>query len=208
MIFCLAFIETIYKQSLSIYLLTHCGAQNELQVSLFQLFFVLIFRSWDFHVNYSFWDVFYHSFPRFILFMEWGSSGLIKHCHCVLVWKLNWIFYEAPWWILLFEYYYEISSFSPLNTNVNTTLKYYRKQALSKKLKLMGGAMKCFTKKLLGHEIFSSLIPWATKFFFEKFVKPSGSSSYILNVHSLSVKKSQVGILGVKFKRILRPTDC
>ena len=205
---CLAFIKTIYKQSLSIYLLIDCMAQNEPQVSLFQLFFVLIFRSWDFHVNYSFWGAFYHSFPKFILFMEWGSSGLIKHCHCVLVWKLNWIFHEAPRWILLFEYYYEISSFSALNTNVNTTLKYYRQQALSKKLKLMGMAMKYFTKKLLGHEIFSSLIPWATKYFFKKFVKLSDTPSYILNVHSLSGKKSQVGILGVKFKRILRRTDC
>ena len=29
-----------------------------------------------------------------------------------------------------------ISSFSPLNNNVNTTLKHYRKPALSKKLKV------------------------------------------------------------------------
>ena len=42
-----------------------------------------------------------------------------------------------------------ISSFSPLNTNVNTTLKYYRKQALNNKLKLVRGDMKLFTKKLL-----------------------------------------------------------
>ena len=33
----------------------------------------------------------------------------------------------------------DISSFSTLNTNVNTTLKYYRKHALNKKPKLMGG---------------------------------------------------------------------
>ena len=56
-----------------------------------------------------------------------------------------------------------ISSFSPLNTSVNTILKYYYKHALNKKLKLMGGAKKFFTKKLLGHETFSSMIPWATK---------------------------------------------
>ena len=42
-----------------------------------------------------------------------------------------------------------ISSFSPLNTNVNTTLKYYRKQALNNKLKLIRGDIKLFTKKLL-----------------------------------------------------------
>ena len=62
-----------------------------------------------------------------------------------------------------------ISSFSPLNTNVNTTLKYYRKQALNKKLKFMGGAMNFFTKKLLGYEIYSSVIPWATKYFLKNF---------------------------------------
>ena len=38
----------------------------------------------------------------------------------------------------------------------------------------MGGVMKCFLKKLLGYE-----------FFFEKFVKPCGPPSYILNVRSL-----------------------
>ena len=32
--------------------------------------------------------------------------------------------------------------------------------------------MKYFLKKLLGHEIFRSMVSWTTKFF-EKFVKPS-----------------------------------
>ena len=39
-----------------------------------------------------------------------------------------------------------ISSFSPLNTKVNSTLKYYRKQPLNKKLELMGGAMNFYGK--------------------------------------------------------------
>ena len=64
------------------------------------------------------------------------------------------------------------SSFSPLNTNVNTNLRYYRKQAINKKLKLLGGAMKFFTKKLLGYEIFSSMIPWVTKYFLKNLLKP------------------------------------
>ena len=38
-----------------------------------------------------------------------------------------------------------INSFSALNIIVNTTLKYYYKQALNKKLKLMGGAMHFFS---------------------------------------------------------------
>ena len=41
-----------------------------------------------------------------------------------------------------------INFFISLNSNVNTILRYYRKQALNKKLKCMGGAMKYFTKKL------------------------------------------------------------
>ena len=57
------------------------------------------------------------------------------------------------------------SSFSPLNTNVNTTLKYCRKQTLNKKLKLMVRGINFFTKKLLGHEMVSSMIAWATKYF-------------------------------------------
>ena len=39
----------------------------------------------------------------------------------------------------------------------------------------MGQAMKYFPKKILSHEIF-----------FEKFVKPSGPPSHILNVRSLN----------------------
>ena len=58
---------------------------------------------------------------------------------------------------LKFEYYYECY--------VSDTLKYCYKKALNKKLKLMGGDIKFFPKKLLGHEIFSSMIYWATKFF-------------------------------------------
>ena len=38
----------------------------------------------------------------------------------------------------------------------------------------MGGAMKYFLKKLLGHELFRSMVSWVTKIFFEKFVKLSG----------------------------------
>ena len=58
-----------------------------------------------------------------------------------------------------------ISSFSLLNTNVNTTLKYCYKRALNKELKLIEGVMKIFTKKLLSHEIYSSMMLWATKYF-------------------------------------------
>ena len=57
------------------------------------------------------------------------------------------------------------------------TLKYYDSQGLNVRLTLIGGAIKCFLKKLFGHEIFSSTVPLGYKIYFEKFVKPSGSSS-------------------------------
>ena len=52
-----------------------------------------------------------------------------------------------------------INSFSALNITVNTALKDYHKQALNKKLKLMGVDKIFFPKKLTGHEIFSSMAP-------------------------------------------------
>ena len=69
----------------------------------------------------------------------------------------------------LFEYYFLSIivnvNFSDLNITVSTTLKYYHKQALNKKLKLMREAMKYFPKKLLAHKISSSMVSWATNFF-------------------------------------------
>ena len=48
--------------------------------------------------------------------------------------------------------------------------------------------MAYFLKKLLDHEIFTSMGSWATNFFL-KFVKPSAPHlSYILTVHSLGAK--------------------
>ena len=54
-----------------------------------------------------------------------------------------------------------------LNITVTTTLKYCNMSALNKELKWMGGAMKYFPKKLLDHEIFRSMVPWATIFFWK-----------------------------------------
>ena len=69
-----------------------------------------------------------------------------------------------------FKYYslnviVSINSFIALNISLNTNLKYYYSQALiNETLKLMRGAMIFFSKKLLGHEIFSFMVLWATKF--------------------------------------------
>ena len=65
-----------------------------------------------------------------------------------------------------------ICCFSPMNNKVNTTLKYYCKQALNKKLKLTGGPMNFFTKKLLGHEIVSSMIPLSTEYILKNVRNP------------------------------------
>ena len=58
-----------------------------------------------------------------------------------------------------------ITFLNDLNITVITTLKYYHKQPLNKKLKLMGKAMNYFQEKLLSHKILSCMVPWATKFF-------------------------------------------
>ena len=50
----------------------------------------------------------------------------------------------------------------------------------------MGGAMKYFPKKLLGHEIFRSMVSWATKDFLKDLQNPLAPPSYILNVQSLT----------------------
>ena len=55
---------------------------------------------------------------------------------------------------------------------MNTTLENYDSEGLNKKLKLMGEAMNFFSKRLLGHEIFSSMAPWATKHFWKNLENP------------------------------------
>ena len=87
------------------------------------------------------------------------------------------------------EYYYlniivNISSFSSLNTNVNTSLKYYCKQSLNKKLKLMEGTMKLFTKSYWAIKYLALWSP-GLRHFFWKICKTNRPPSYILYVHSL-----------------------
>ena len=79
---------------------------------------------------------------------------------------------EHIWWLLL-EYYcfitiVNINFFRAVSINSETTLKYYHKQTLKTKLKMMGGSMKYFSKKLLGHEIFSFMVFWTTNLFSKK----------------------------------------
>ena len=66
--------------------------------------------------------------------------------------------------------------------SILSALKYCDIQGLNEQLKLIGGTMNIFSKKLLSHEIFSSMVLWSTKYFFEKLVKPS-SPLLLLNVH-------------------------
>ena len=60
------------------------------------------------------------------------------------------IFFEKDPHLAVVE---NINYFSALNILVNTTLKNSYSQGLNEKLKLVGGPMKVFSKKLLGHEI-------------------------------------------------------
>ena len=55
-----------------------------------------------------------------------------------------------------FDYFFQV---------LLVNLKYCNSQGLNKKLKLMGGAMNFFSEKLLGREIFGSMVSWATKYF-------------------------------------------
>ena len=71
----------------------------------------------------------------------------------------------------------------------------------------MGGATKYFLKKLLGHEIFWSMVSWATNFFFEKLVKPPRLPSYILNVRSLKSNDIICNPLGT-FLCLIISTKC
>ena len=64
-----------------------------------------------------------------------------------------------------------------LNITVNATAKYSYKSALNEKVRLMGGTMKYFLKKLLGHE--RSMVHW------KKNCKTLSPPPYILNVRSL-----------------------
>ena len=57
--------------------------------------------------------------------------------------------------------------------------------------------MKYFTKKLLLHVIFISMIPWATRIF-EKYVKPSGPLSTYLIYTPLCSFKNEMQKIGHK----------
>ena len=77
----------------------------------------------------------------------------------------------------LFEFYF-LNIIVNLNFFSDLKFEYYceyypeilLQDSLNKKLKLMGGAMKYFPKKLQGHEIWS-MVSWATIFFFWKIYK-------------------------------------
>ena len=71
----------------------------------------------------------------------------------------------------LFEYYF-LNAIVHVNFFNDLKFEYYCEnypeillQKSRKKLELMGGVMKYFRKKLLGHEIFRSMVSWATIFF-------------------------------------------
>ena len=73
----------------------------------------------------------------------------------------------------LFEYYF-LNIIVNVNFFSDLKFEYYcdyypeilLQVSLNKKLKLMGVAIKYFLKKLLGDEIFKSMVSWATIFFF------------------------------------------
>ena len=84
----------------------------------------------------------------------------------------------------LFEYYF---LYIIVNVNFFSDLKfeYYCEYyphillqvSLDNKLKLMGGVMKYFLKKLLGHEVFRPMVSWATQIFLKNLLTSLTSRS-------------------------------
>ena len=67
--------------------------------------------------------------------------------------------------MILFGVLLTLFSKSGLYITVNTTLKYYHYQPLNKKLNVMGRVPNFSWKNLLGYEVVSSIVPWATILF-------------------------------------------
>ena len=70
--------------------------------------------------------------------------------------------------VIVWIWLWVLTLLSTLNISVNITYpEYYDSHGLNGKLKLIRGAMNFFSKKLLGHEIFSPLLLWVTKYLFK-----------------------------------------
>ena len=98
---------------------------------------------------------------------------------------------------ILFEYHFlniimNVNSFSDLK--FERYCEYYPGILLQvspkQETKIDGRDHEIFSKKLLGHEIFRSMVSWATIFFFEKFVKSSGPPSYICTLPELNSQEN------------------
>ena len=99
-----------------------------------------------------------------------------------------------------------ISSFSPLNTNANITLKYYSKQALNKKLKLIRGSMNFLQKSYWVRKYLALWFPGLRNIFW-KISKTLWSPSYILNVHYLIIVLNYSKFLGTKHLQMKTVTN-
>ena len=62
----------------------------------------------------------------------------------------------------------------------------------------MGEAMKYFLKKLLGHEIFKSMVSWATKIFLKNFKNPPAPPPTYLMYAPLCVVKVNDDVVAKK----------
>ena len=93
--------------------------------------------------------------------------------------------------MFLFEYYCQGCSFLVLwiYLRILPALKYYDSQDLDEKLKLIGGAMKFLSKKLLGHEVFNSMVLSGLQNIFWKICKTLRLPLLHTYVHSPRKKK-------------------
>ena len=62
----------------------------------------------------------------------------------------------------------------------------------------MGGTIKFFLKRLLGHEKFRSMVSWATEYFLKNLQNPPAPFSYILNVRFLTGSDTKSNNRGIQ----------
>ena len=84
------------------------------------------------------------------------------------------VFFTYCLWIILLKYYCENFLVLSIFLYILPTLKYYDSQGSNKKLKLTGGAMIFFSKKVTWSWKYLALWSPGLQKFFGKFVKPSG----------------------------------
>ena len=126
--------------------------------------------------------------PSKLTFKKEVVTSLLEY----IVFILSFIYYLRT---LLFGYYCEYQLLQCFEYFRKQYLKILRQSSLNEKLKLIGGAVKVYSKKLLGHGILRCLVPWATNYFLKNMGNPPAPPTkcvmYTL-LYSVSINKCLV----------------